>query len=303
MESRRAVSTFNDGHTRIWGYSVGPYPMHHFIVRPGGAEESVWLPIWLDETGWDDWVEGCERRRANSKILAIEYVREGVFEFEQGGSLHRVEPGGVFIVRPGGTAMMRTASRAARKRTMIARGSCIEPVLNSCGLGAVDVVEGLNETLMDSLFDRAEQVFRDAPAGFRRETSSIVFEVILALSEALARKSLPEPVNLALELFARRLDGSISLPELAAHCGCSAVTLQRLFRQSLGQTPLERFIGMKMELAKSLLLFSSEPVKEISRRLGYSSQLYFSTEFRKRAGASPVAWRKSHSRSDAKGLS
>jgi AraC-like DNA-binding protein len=291
MDLVRVVDMIDDGRTKLWGVNVGPYPLHHFVMRPS-AGDGLSLPLSLMSTGWDEWVSGCDRHRVNSMICAIEYVQAGRFEFVQGGRRHLVGPGGVFLVKLGEDVEMRTPDKFARKRVMQAEGPCLEMVVNACGLGASDVVEGADCAVLDALFDRAETLFREAPAGFAREASSVVYETLVALGEASKRKALPEPVRKALELFERRIGGRLSLKELAAHCSCSAVTLQRLFRRSLGETPLERFIGMKMELAKALLRLSPEPVKELSLRLGYSSQLYFSTEFRKRVGVSPTEWRK-----------
>ena len=46
-------------------------------------------------------------------------------------------------------------------------------------------------------------------------------------------------------------------------------------------------IGKKMELAKRLLVSTTQTVKEISFQLGYCDQFYFSSEFRRVTGMSP----------------
>jgi AraC-like DNA-binding protein len=290
MDICREVTIINNEKTRLWGRNVGPYPLHRFYVRHA-VGEALRLPLRLHFTGWDEWAEGCERRRRNSAIFAIEYVREGRFEFVQDGRRRLVEPGGVFLVQPGGTSMMRTPDAKAFKRTMIIEGACLNTVLASCGLASLDLVEDADSKLLDSCFDRAEELFREARPGFMREASAVVYETLLALGEAAGRHSQPEPLRKALELFESKMASKLSMAEISAYCSCSPVTLQRLFKKHLKESPMERFIGMKMELAKGLLRISSEPIKEIARRLGYSNQLYFSTEFRKRAGVGPREFR------------
>ena len=291
MAPAKEVTLIDDGYSKLWGRNIGPYPLHHFVIRhPAG--DSARLPLRLAVTGFDEWVEGCERWRLNSSVFSLEYVKEGTFEFVQEGRKSLVGPGSVFLVRNGAANSMRTHDKHALKRTMIIEGSALDLVLSSCGLSAVDVVDGVDLTELDSLYDRAEKILRDAQPGFMREASTVVYQTLLLLGDALGHGSMPPPVRKALELFESKPGERISLDELAAYCSCSPVTLQRLFRQHLGETPLERFIGMKMELAKGMLSISSEPVKEISRRLGYSNQLYFSTEFHRRVGVSPSAWRK-----------
>lgn len=293
MTEAKSLVLVDDGSTKLWGWNVGIYPWHRFLIREPGERERSPFPLRLVATGWDEWVEGCERRRSNSPVFAIEYVKEGRFEFVQNGRKRLVAPGGVFLSRLGCDTEMRTPDKFARKRTMIAEGPCVEAILAGCGLAEADVVEGVDVKRLDSLFDRAEELFTKAPPGFMRQASTLVYETLLALGEGVeAGRGLPAPVRKALELFESRIWTRVSLDELEESCGCSAVTLQRLFRRHLGETPLEKFIGMKMKLAKDMLLLSSEPVKELARRLGYSNQLYFSTEFRKRTGVSPREWRR-----------
>lgn len=291
MAAIKDVTLIDDGRSRLRGRNVGVYPLHRFAIRHP-AEDSVKLPLALQITGWDEWVAGCERRRENSCLFAIEYVKEGRFEFVQEGRRRLVGPGGVFLVQRGLDSMMRTPDARALKRTMIVEGPCLQAVLTAFGLASTDVVEGAPTEELDALFERAETLFREARPGFLRRASAAVYETLSLLAEAQGRRCLPAPVLKALEIFESSFGERLKLGELASRCSCSPVTLQRLFRRSLGVTPMESFIGMKMELAKGMLEISSDPVKEIARRLGYSNQLYFSTEFRRRVGVSPRDWRR-----------
>ncbi len=290
MNICREVTLINDGPTRLWGINVGPYPLHRFTAR-SSAGEMARLPLKLCVTGWDEWVRGCERRRRNSNAFAIEYVKEGTFEFVQDGRQYMVGPESVFIVRLGSDCMMRTPDDKALKRTMIVEGSCLQVVLEACGLSKTDVVESAGSPALDACFDRAEKLFLEAAPGFMRSASAAVYEALTTIGEAESRRMHPEPVRKALELFESRIGGKLSIGEAAAYCSCSPVTLQRLFKKAFNETPMERFISMKMELAKGMLSISSDHIKEISRKLGYSNQLYFSTEFRRRVGVSPRQYR------------
>lgn len=68
--------------------------------------------------------------------------------------------------------------------------------------------------------------------------------------------------------------------------------LIRLFRNRYGVTPHEFLIQNRMDHARKLLSFSSLPLLEIARMLGYSDQFSFSKQFKKRIGISPGRFRK-----------
>lgn len=84
---------------------------------------------------------------------------------------------------------------------------------------------------------------------------------------------------------------NISIAELARRNGCGVHTLMRLFHRHLGVSPLEYRERIRHERACRLLQSPQFSIKEISEQLGYCSQLYFSSAFRKRTGVSPSAYR------------
>ncbi len=68
-------------------------------------------------------------------------------------------------------------------------------------------------------------------------------------------------------------------------------TLGRLVREHLGTTPTDLIRNRILIHAKWQLLHTLRPVKEISRELGFSDELYFSRLFKKATGYSPTFFR------------
>jgi AraC family transcriptional activator of pobA len=68
-------------------------------------------------------------------------------------------------------------------------------------------------------------------------------------------------------------------------------TLGRMVREHLGTTPTDLIRNRILIHAKWQLLHTLKPVKEVSRELGFSDELYFSRLFKKMTGHSPTFFR------------
>ena len=68
--------------------------------------------------------------------------------------------------------------------------------------------------------------------------------------------------------------------------------MHRLFVAHLHSPVGGYVIGQRLRAAQSLLQNSSYPIKEIAARIGYSSQLYFATEFKRLTGETPGDYRR-----------
>jgi AraC-like DNA-binding protein len=71
----------------------------------------------------------------------------------------------------------------------------------------------------------------------------------------------------------------------------TAKTLGRIVREHLGTTPTDLIRNRILIHAKWQLLHTLKPVKEVSRELGFSDELYFSRLFKKATGHSPTFFR------------
>jgi AraC family transcriptional regulator len=96
----------------------------------------------------------------------------------------------------------------------------------------------------------------------------------------------------AKEILDARLDGSVSLAELAGACQLSVRHFARAFRQSTGQPPHRWLMERRVERAEGLLEFSHLPMAEIATACGFASPSHFARVFRQATGMSPGAWRR-----------
>ena len=83
----------------------------------------------------------------------------------------------------------------------------------------------------------------------------------------------------------------LTTAELAHACGMSDRTLFRKVRQSLGITPYELMLRIRVQKAAEALIQTSEPIIEIALAHGFCDQSTFTQHFRKRMGMTPREFR------------
>jgi len=85
-----------------------------------------------------------------------------------------------------------------------------------------------------------------------------------------------------------------SCAEMAQRAHLSRTTFTERFTRLLGQPPMTYLTKLRMELARDLLLGSTDAAKQIARRTGYASDAAFNRAFTKHHGRSPAQWRHEH---------
>lgn len=103
-------------------------------------------------------------------------------------------------------------------------------------------------------------------------------------------------VRRACDAMEARLDGRITLGELAAAAGCSAPHFSRAFRRSTGLPPFDWLRRRRMERAEALLADPLMPLAAVALAVGFSDQPHFTGAFRRATGFTPGAWRRERAR-------
>ncbi|WP_334328713.1 bifunctional transcriptional activator/DNA repair enzyme AdaA [Companilactobacillus sp. HBUAS59699] len=83
----------------------------------------------------------------------------------------------------------------------------------------------------------------------------------------------------------------LSLELIAEECHGSPFHLQRVFKKECGQTPLNYLTDLRLFQAKQLLSNTDLSVKVIAARVGFSSDTYFITTFKKHFAKTPEQFR------------
>ncbi|MFH7340790.1 cupin domain-containing protein [Streptomyces sp. KHY 26] len=82
-----------------------------------------------------------------------------------------------------------------------------------------------------------------------------------------------------------------TVPELAAISGLSRAAFARVFREALGQAPMQYLTEWRMTLARDLLRADDLTLTQIADAVGYGSPFAFAAAFRRHHGHPPGTWR------------
>ena len=97
------------------------------------------------------------------------------------------------------------------------------------------------------------------------------------------------------EILRTRLDGNITLNELATACSLSARHFSRGFRKCFGISAHQYLIRLRLERAKTLLGRTRKSLAEIAHLCGFCDQPAFTRAFSRVERMTPSRWRKCNS--------
>jgi AraC family transcriptional regulator len=95
----------------------------------------------------------------------------------------------------------------------------------------------------------------------------------------------------ALAYAASHFDEDISLDQLARQVRFSPFHLHRLFAETMGETPKQLTMRLRLSRAAVMLLISKDSVLDIALSCGFQSHEVFSRAFRRRFGMTPSDYR------------
>ncbi|MDB5851439.1 MAG: AraC family transcriptional regulator [Rhodoferax sp.] len=96
----------------------------------------------------------------------------------------------------------------------------------------------------------------------------------------------------AKEMLSSRLDGDVSVADVADACRLSRSYFIRAFRETTGQTPHQWLLAQRIEHARALLAGSQLSLVEVAAACGFADQSHFTRVFAQGVGTSPGRWRR-----------
>jgi AraC family transcriptional regulator of arabinose operon len=128
-------------------------------------------------------------------------------------------------------------------------------------------------------------------SGFVDAVSVLLLRIVLRLKNHLQQNKLStaEQIKLCLDV---NIENRIDMNDVCVQLGYSKNYIINLFRATYGITPYAYFRKRKIELAEQYLLNTHLSINEISDRLNFADQHYFSSSFKSIVGIPPSVYRK-----------
>ncbi len=119
----------------------------------------------------------------------------------------------------------------------------------------------------------------------------ILQEIITDIAKIELDKANTSPLKASLKHIHSFFTSKIDIPYLAKIENLSYSRYVTKFKKQTGKSPNEYIIDLKFQFAKSLLENTTMSIKQISERIGYTDQYFFSRLFKNHVGMSPRAYR------------
>jgi len=143
----------------------------------------------------------------------------------------------------------------------------------------VDMESAINEySFLKNIFQSVTEVMEQCRAAFESNRGGIKRREIAAVKSFVMG----------------HLQEEISLPEIAEMVNMSASHFSHIFKKEEGVSFMEYVGWVRMERAKHLLKNSDLKVNEIAEQIGIGNPNYFSAQFKKRVGRSPLEYRQEY---------
>ena len=177
-------------------------------------------------------------------------------------------------------------------------GHGIKTFMDKCGLICDQILTpGINETIFENflemfkLFEMRDELF---DAACENKLTSILynFSKSILLQKNIKSKNLDKMKN-SISYIHKNIIKNLSIKELAKKENMSISLYRGLFHKTTGVSPQEYIIISKLTYACELIRQTDLGIKEVSWKVGYQDQLYFSRIFKKRFGLTPSEYKNS----------
>ncbi|HEU5139909.1 MAG TPA: AraC family transcriptional regulator [Bacillales bacterium] len=258
------------------------------------------LPL-LKIIGWErrtnpqayDW--DC-RNRGNEHCL-FQYTVSGEGEIELEGTRHRLKAGQAFLIEvPGPYRYWLPKDSSHWEFKFLDLTLDALPLWKSIVKKSGHIIELGSDNPILKQWDNTYRMAELAEIDDLYDNSLYAYRFLMELrrwtdSKPSATK-MPDPVQRCLDYIDSHASELIGLEEMAEVAGISKYYLHRLFRDNVGETPINYLTRKRVEIAAQLLVETNFPVKEVAQRSGFAYGNYFARVFRKWMQTSPDQFRK-----------
>lgn len=258
------------------------------------------VDLCLTYCGWE-YCEPSHRFGPNKReSYVLHIIKEGKGVLEINKNKYELGPGDAFVIPPGKEAWYEADKDDPWSYMWIGfAGIRADECIGSAGFNVrnpvrrINCVEKINEYIDQMLeayqLSYANELKRN---GFLNLALSVLIEDYHQNPEEWGGSMVhPYPgsvyVKHAMEYITNHYNERLRINELADFIGVNRSYLTSSFKKSIGCSPQEFLVDLRMKKAKSLLKKSDMTVSAVASAVGYADQLAFSKAFKRYCGMSP----------------
>ena len=233
--------------------------------------------------------------RQDSKLFVFEYVVSGKGHLIFDDQEFELVPGDFYIIEPHQAHIDCCNKDDPYEKIWVNFSSdCFQQVFNAYHLNGIHVFKNLNmRPYFDQLLLISERSNHSDDISI--DVSNIVFEMLHIIAKQKSNPS--SKISPTAQLIKNALDNAafkeISMDELMKSIHYSKKQINRIFKKEFNQTPYDYYLDVKLGFAKRYLAMTDLSINEISQKLHFNNQYYFSNLFKKKIGMSPLKYRNS----------
>lgn len=232
--------------------------------------------------------------RSCSDYFVIEFIAEGKGVLSVNGKDYALEKGDVYILPPESKHNYHADERQPYRKLWCN--------FYSTTFAKLQTEYGLNDKYVfhapdcEKDFLRLVEIATFGSCINDEEWANVATVLMNVLNKIAAREYRPEGSNTIATHVKEILDGAIfdniTVEELAKRLFVSKMILTREFKNMYGMSPYHYYLDKKLSQAKLMLRRSTLAVKEISDKLCFADEHYFSGFFKRKVGVTPSEFRK-----------
>lgn len=204
-------------------------------------------------------------------------------------------PGEGFMITPKELEFLEVYDEPLEHYWIVFQGTRVEELLEKCGIPNTSHKFSVkqNAQRIRMIFERA---IKTDLSGMNLSFyyTSVFYELLSLHNENKHTKG--NIVDHAKRYISSNISQKITVEDIAKRCAISPKYLCKVFKNTVGVSPLSYVLTEKFEAAKDLLLSTDMPIKEIAAAVGFDDSCYFSTAFRSHEKVSPGQFRAAHRR-------
>ena len=150
---------------------------------------------------------------------------------------------------------------------------------------------------LHDLFEEVIEELQNKRPAYEKLCVAKLFHILALLQRKSAKETAPlgqyvDKISHIIQNMNKEYEKSYTLEDYAKMCCMGKFHFLRIFKGITGCSPIEYRNNIRIEHAKEMLADTDDLIEEISRAVGYASNIYFCDAFKSKVGVSPTQYRK-----------